>query len=82
MEWIPEVPADVSWLFGMAGDVYRQAWKGTPAISDRYGTIPQRKAAVLFGSSHWPGIVPLLPLGGDINAFESNELLLHSETQI
>lgn len=35
VEWIPEVPADVSWLFGMAGDVYRQAWKGTPAVSDR-----------------------------------------------
>ncbi|XP_075867584.1 patatin-like phospholipase domain containing 3 [Nelusetta ayraudi] len=34
VEWIPEVPADVSWLFGMAGDVYRQAWKGTTAISD------------------------------------------------
>ncbi|KAF7643976.1 hypothetical protein LDENG_00230170 [Lucifuga dentata] len=28
VEWIPEVPADVRWLFGVAGDVYRQAWKG------------------------------------------------------
>lgn len=45
VEWIPEVPADVSWLFGMAGDVYRQAWKGTAAISDRYGMIPLHKAA-------------------------------------
>lgn len=28
VEWIPEVPADASWLFEMAGSVYRQAWKG------------------------------------------------------
>lgn len=35
VEWIPEVPADVSWLFGVAGDVYRQAWKGEPANSMR-----------------------------------------------
>lgn len=33
VEWIPEVPADVSWLFGVAGNVYRQAWKGKPASS-------------------------------------------------
>uniref|UniRef100_A0A671VGF8 triacylglycerol lipase n=1 Tax=Sparus aurata TaxID=8175 RepID=A0A671VGF8_SPAAU len=33
VEWIPEVPADVSWLAGVAGDVYRQAWKGAPANS-------------------------------------------------
>ncbi|KAM6961896.1 patatin-like phospholipase domain containing 3 [Tautogolabrus adspersus] len=33
VEWIPEVPADVSWLYGVAGNVYRQAWKGTPATS-------------------------------------------------
>ncbi|KAM4569278.1 patatin-like phospholipase domain containing 3 isoform 2-T2 [Odontesthes bonariensis] len=31
VEWIPEVPADVRWLFGVAGDVYRQAWKAKPA---------------------------------------------------
>lgn len=35
VEWIPEVPADVSWLAGVAGDVYRQAWKGAPANSKR-----------------------------------------------
>lgn len=35
LEWIPEVPADVSWLFGVAGDVYRQAWRGSPAGSIR-----------------------------------------------
>ncbi|KAK5601606.1 hypothetical protein CRENBAI_023271, partial [Crenichthys baileyi] len=31
VEWIPEVPADVCWLFGVAGDMYRQAWKTNPA---------------------------------------------------
>uniref|UniRef100_A0A3Q3ARH2 triacylglycerol lipase n=1 Tax=Kryptolebias marmoratus TaxID=37003 RepID=A0A3Q3ARH2_KRYMA len=30
VEWIPEVPADVRWLFGVASDVYRQAWKIKP----------------------------------------------------
>ncbi|XP_015256097.1 PREDICTED: patatin-like phospholipase domain-containing protein 2 [Cyprinodon variegatus] len=33
VEWIPEVPADVRWLFGVAGDVYRQAWRINPAGS-------------------------------------------------
>ncbi|XP_003972682.1 patatin-like phospholipase domain containing 3 [Takifugu rubripes] len=33
LEWIPEVPDDVSWLFGVAGDVYRQAWRGSAAGS-------------------------------------------------
>ncbi|XP_067110746.1 patatin-like phospholipase domain containing 3 [Osmerus mordax] len=31
VEWIPEVPADVCWLWGVAADVYRQAWKGATA---------------------------------------------------
>ncbi|XP_062299598.1 patatin-like phospholipase domain containing 3 [Scomber scombrus] len=33
VEWIPEVPADVRWLAGVAGDVYRQTWKGAPSGS-------------------------------------------------
>ncbi|XP_034382566.1 patatin-like phospholipase domain containing 3 [Cyclopterus lumpus] len=33
VEWIPEVPADMRWLFGVAGDMYQQAWKGAPANS-------------------------------------------------
>ncbi|XP_068615716.1 patatin-like phospholipase domain-containing protein 2 [Brachionichthys hirsutus] len=37
VEWIPEVPADVSWLFGIAGEMYRQSWKAAPsnAISEQ-----------------------------------------------
>ncbi|XP_032445586.1 patatin-like phospholipase domain containing 3 [Xiphophorus hellerii] len=34
VEWIPEVPADVRWLFGVAGDVYRQAWKTNAAAAN------------------------------------------------
>ncbi|XP_008399785.1 patatin-like phospholipase domain containing 3 [Poecilia reticulata] len=34
VEWIPEVPADVRWLFGVAGDVYRQAWKPNAAAAN------------------------------------------------
>ncbi|XP_078098922.1 patatin-like phospholipase domain containing 3 [Sander vitreus] len=33
VEWIPEVPADMRWLCGVAGDMYQQAWKGAPASS-------------------------------------------------
>ncbi|XP_061570766.1 patatin-like phospholipase domain containing 3 isoform X2 [Cololabis saira] len=33
MEWIPDAPADVRWLFGVAGDVYRHTWKEKPASS-------------------------------------------------
>ncbi|XP_036376164.1 patatin-like phospholipase domain-containing protein 2 [Megalops cyprinoides] len=29
VEWIPDVTEDVRWLCGMAGTVYKQAWKGT-----------------------------------------------------
>lgn len=33
VEWIPEVPADMRWLFGVAGGMYQQAWKGAPTSS-------------------------------------------------
>ncbi|KAM6895253.1 patatin-like phospholipase domain containing 3 [Xenentodon cancila] len=35
MEWIPDVPADLRWLFGVAGHMYRQTWKAKPASSIR-----------------------------------------------
>uniref|UniRef100_A0A8C5FLA1 Patatin-like phospholipase domain containing 3 n=1 Tax=Gadus morhua TaxID=8049 RepID=A0A8C5FLA1_GADMO len=41
MEWIPEVPTDMRWLYGVAGDVYRQAWKGMPATSMSAPTLRQ-----------------------------------------
>ncbi|XP_049928489.1 patatin-like phospholipase domain-containing protein 2 isoform X1 [Epinephelus moara] len=27
VNWIPDVPKDMSWLYDMAGDIYQQAWK-------------------------------------------------------
>uniref|UniRef100_UPI003AACCD42 patatin-like phospholipase domain-containing protein 2 n=1 Tax=Centroberyx gerrardi TaxID=166262 RepID=UPI003AACCD42 len=27
VDWIPDVSRDMSWLYGMAGDIYKQAWK-------------------------------------------------------
>uniref|UniRef100_A0A4W5MJZ9 triacylglycerol lipase n=1 Tax=Hucho hucho TaxID=62062 RepID=A0A4W5MJZ9_9TELE len=43
VEWIPEVPADMRWLAGVAGDVagsvYRQAWRGAPADITSDGSL-------------------------------------------
>lgn len=33
--WIPDVPRDMSWLYGVAGDIYKQAWKGKAEVCDR-----------------------------------------------
>ncbi|XP_024119065.1 patatin-like phospholipase domain containing 3 [Oryzias melastigma] len=30
VEWIPEVPADVHWLVGVAGDLYKHFWRPKP----------------------------------------------------
>ncbi|XP_017554380.1 patatin-like phospholipase domain containing 3 isoform X1 [Pygocentrus nattereri] len=41
VEWIPEVPADVRWLYEVAGSAYRHAWKG---VSPKPGSgIPMRR---------------------------------------
>ncbi|XP_030626173.1 patatin-like phospholipase domain containing 3 [Chanos chanos] len=40
VEWIPEVPADVRWLFGMAGDMYRHGWRGAAGERD---SVPMRR---------------------------------------
>ncbi|XP_072309656.1 patatin-like phospholipase domain containing 3 [Eucyclogobius newberryi] len=37
VEWIPDVPADMRWLFGVAGNVYRQARGATPTQSSDSG---------------------------------------------
>ncbi|CAB1345828.1 unnamed protein product, partial [Coregonus sp. 'balchen'] len=43
VEWIPELPADISWLAGVAGDVagsmYRQVWRGAPADITSDGSL-------------------------------------------
>ncbi|XP_041651744.1 patatin-like phospholipase domain-containing protein 2 isoform X2 [Cheilinus undulatus] len=28
VNWIPDVPKDVGWLYGMADNIYKQAWRG------------------------------------------------------
>ncbi|XP_070827782.1 patatin-like phospholipase domain-containing protein 2 [Chaetodon trifascialis] len=33
--WIPGVPRDMSWLYGAAGDIYKQAWNGKVEVRDR-----------------------------------------------
>ncbi|XP_039989275.1 patatin-like phospholipase domain-containing protein 2 isoform X2 [Xiphias gladius] len=33
--WIPNVPKDMSWLYGMAGDIYKQAWRDRVEDKDR-----------------------------------------------
>ena len=73
VEWIPEVPTDMRWLYGVAGDVYRQAWKGMPATSMRYThthTQRYRNVCIIYTSkkfsftpSHsieWEGLSKLL----------------------
>ncbi|XP_038833574.1 patatin-like phospholipase domain-containing protein 2 [Salvelinus namaycush] len=43
VEWIPEVPADMRWLAGVAGDVagsvYRQTWRGATADITSDGSL-------------------------------------------
>ncbi|KAJ3612108.1 hypothetical protein NHX12_020385 [Muraenolepis orangiensis] len=58
VEWIPEVPTDIRWLVGVAGDVYRQAWKGMPPNSISEPNLRQCLAGELAtppGCSGVPG---------------------------
>ncbi|KAI1883416.1 hypothetical protein AGOR_G00231210 [Albula goreensis] len=41
VEWVPEVPADVRWLCGVAGAVCNQVWRGAGAEST--SEVPLRK---------------------------------------
>ncbi|KAG9346924.1 hypothetical protein JZ751_005851 [Albula glossodonta] len=41
VEWVPEVPADVRWLCGVAGAMYNQVWRGAGAEST--SEVPLRK---------------------------------------
>lgn len=35
-DWIPDVPKDVSWLYGLVEDIYKQAWKDEVEDDDGY----------------------------------------------
>lgn len=34
--WIPDVPKDVNWLYGLVEDIYKQAWKDEVEDDDGY----------------------------------------------
>ncbi|KAM4619394.1 1-acylglycerol-3-phosphate O-acyltransferase Pnpla3-like [Polymixia lowei] len=34
VDWIPDFSRDMRWLYGMAGDIYKQAWKNKAEILD------------------------------------------------
>ncbi|KAM7002334.1 patatin-like phospholipase domain-containing protein 2 [Tautogolabrus adspersus] len=36
VNWISDVPKDVGWLYGMANNIYKLAWKGKEEESDRH----------------------------------------------
>lgn len=38
-DWIPDVPKDVSWLYGLVEDMYKQAWKDEVEDDDGYVLI-------------------------------------------
>lgn len=58
VEWLPEVPEDVRWLFGVAGDVYRQAWRGDAGRSQRE---PRLKKCLSEPPLHPPSDPPAHP---------------------
>ncbi|XP_070686530.1 patatin-like phospholipase domain-containing protein 2 [Pempheris klunzingeri] len=45
VDWIPDVPRDLSWLYGVAGDIYKQAWKGK--VKDCGSEAPLRRCTSL-----------------------------------
>ncbi|XP_018541203.1 patatin-like phospholipase domain-containing protein 2 [Lates calcarifer] len=48
VDWIPDVPKDMSWLYGMAEDIYRQAWRDKVEDHDRESPL-RRCASVPLG---------------------------------
>ncbi|KAJ0037033.1 hypothetical protein NL108_015851 [Boleophthalmus pectinirostris] len=60
VEWIPDVPADVRWIFGMAGDVYRQA-RGGPAQSSDSGLRKCLSVPPLSSEKERPLDLDILP---------------------
>ncbi|KAJ8373788.1 hypothetical protein SKAU_G00043680 [Synaphobranchus kaupii] len=64
VEWIPEVTEDVKWMYGMAGTVYRQTWKGTE--NSLASDIPVRKCL---------SMPPSLDLHGPLTEWDRSKLL-------
>uniref|UniRef100_A0A3Q3JH59 triacylglycerol lipase n=1 Tax=Monopterus albus TaxID=43700 RepID=A0A3Q3JH59_MONAL len=52
VDWIPDVSKDMSWLSGMAGNLYKQAWKDSVEESD--SEMPLRRSTSLpLGLNLW-----------------------------
>ncbi|KAK5866952.1 hypothetical protein PBY51_011481 [Eleginops maclovinus] len=39
VDWIPDVPRDMSWLYGLAGDIYKQTWVDRVKNDDRESSL-------------------------------------------
>nr|XP_046250189.1 patatin-like phospholipase domain-containing protein 2 isoform X2 [Scatophagus argus] len=52
VDWIPDVPKDINWLYGMAGGIYKQAWKDKEEDSDREAPV-RRSTSLPSGLDLW-----------------------------
>ncbi|XP_037622416.1 patatin-like phospholipase domain-containing protein 2 [Sebastes umbrosus] len=52
VDWIPDVPRDVSWLYDMAGDIYKQAWKDKMTDYDSESSL-RRCTSLPLGLNLW-----------------------------
>ncbi|XP_071347888.1 1-acylglycerol-3-phosphate O-acyltransferase Pnpla3-like [Trachinotus anak] len=52
VDWIPDVPRDMSWLYGVAEDMYKRVWKDR--VEDSDGESPLRRCTSLpLGLNLW-----------------------------
>ncbi|XP_041795451.1 patatin-like phospholipase domain-containing protein 2 [Chelmon rostratus] len=63
--WIPDVPRDMSWLYGVAGDIYKQAWKGKAEVCD---SLPSDLNLINQGKEDLNGL-PLTPEATPTSSF-------------
>ncbi|XP_074534016.1 patatin-like phospholipase domain-containing protein 2 [Halichoeres trimaculatus] len=54
MNWIPDVPKDMGWLYGVAGNIYNQAWKGQDEDYD--SETPLRRCKSLPSDLNLPNL--------------------------
>ncbi|XP_061085081.1 oocyte zinc finger protein XlCOF6-like [Conger conger] len=61
VEWIPEVTEDMRWLYGVAGSVYRQAWRGGAPSTGSENVLPHQPFWEKIGRPPARDIKPLTP---------------------
>ncbi|CAJ1055966.1 patatin-like phospholipase domain-containing protein 2 isoform X1 [Xyrichtys novacula] len=54
VNWIPEVPKDMGWLYGVAGNIYNQAWKDKEGECD--SDAPLRRCKSLPSDLNLPNL--------------------------